>query len=138
MKTFYTPLLVAVVIAVLFFGCGGSSLQPNGKCKEREWMLNPNKDGVIGAVGISARTYSGTINSQRKLAIMRALDELSLQQGVKVKLRIDKKDVVTNGRSNTSIKSNASYKVNNRVTAHIEDACIIESSGEFAVWMVID
>ena len=101
-------------------------------------MLNPNKDGVVGAVGISARTYSGTINSQRKLAITRALDELSLQQGVKVKLRIDKKDVVSNGRSNASIKSNASYRVNNRVTAHIEDACIIESTGEFAVWMVVD
>ena len=131
-------ILTLSLFSFLFLtGCGQP--QPvNVKCENRPWMFNPNSNGNIGAVGSSARTYSGTPNSQRKLAITRALDELSLQQGVKVELNMEKTDVVKNDKADTTLKTKAKYSANNKVTAHIEDACKVNSSGEFFVWMLLD
>ena len=131
-------LLITILIAFSLSGCGSSEPKPPVKCEKRAWMVNPNQDGKTGAVGSSMRTYSGSNNSQRKLAITRALDELSLQQGVKVNLNIDKRDLVTNNKSSTSMDTKASYSASNKVTAHIVDACKSNSSGEFFVWMVMD
>ncbi len=108
------------------------------KCNERAWMLNPNSNGHIGAVGSAMQTYDQKSNSQRKLAISRALDELSLQRGVKVKLTMQKQDLVTNDTSHSSIKTQSNYSTNNTVTAHIQDTCKDKLSGEFFVWMLLD
>ena len=40
-----------------------------------------------------------------------------------VDLNIDKRDVVSNNTSKTSMDTKASYSASNKVTAHIEDAC---------------
>ena len=120
----------SILTVVFFIGCGQP--QPaNVKCSERPWMFNPNQNSKIGAVGSSMRTYSGSNNSQRTLAITRALDELSLQQGVKVTLSVDKRDTVVNDKATTSMDTKAKYSTDNRITAHIEDACKDRSSGEF-------
>jgi len=130
-------LALSIISIFLLGGCG----QPEPtqvRCVNRSWQMNPNANGNIGAVGSSMRTYSGGNNDQRKLAITRALDELSLQQGVKVELSIDKRDTVVNDKATTSMDTKANYKANNKVTAHIEDACKDNSSGEFFVWMLLD
>jgi len=130
-------LTLSILAIFLLSGCG----QPKPtqvKCIDRSWQMNPNVNGTIGAVGSAGRTYSGTNNSQRKLAITRALDELSLQRGVKVELSIDKRDTVVNDKATTSMDTKANYKSNNKITAHIEDACKDNSSGEFFVWMLLD
>ena len=130
-------LALSIISIILLSGCGEP--QPTQvKCVNRPWQMNPNDHGKIGAVGSSMRTYSGRTNDQRKNAITRALDELSLQQGVKVELNIDKRDKVVNDKATTSIDTKANYKTNNKVTAHIEDACRDNSSGEFFVWMLLD
>lgn len=126
-----------IVVLITLTGC---QKQPEvvDKNARPSWILNPNQKGKIGAVGAAGRTYDQKISSQRKLAISRALDELSLQQGVKVEMSMTKKDVVTNDRSSTDMRSNSNYKTSSTITAHIEAAWSDPLSGEFFVWMVID
>lgn len=124
---------------LLFFsGCGSTPNPSTTKCEDKAWMLNPNSNGKLGAVGSSMRTYDQKMNSQRKLAITRALDELSLQKGVKVNLNLNKQELVKNEKSTTTLESKSTYSTNNKITAHIEDACKDNSSGEFFVWMLLD
>jgi hypothetical protein len=101
-------------------------------------MLNPNQDGKLGAVGSAMRTYDQKASSQRKLAITRALDELSLQRGVKVNLSMTKQESVANDRSHTTVDSKSTYSSDTKVTAHIKDACKDKFSNELFIWMVID
>lgn len=131
-------LTLSFLALVLITGCGSTPQPASVKCEDRIWMLNPNHNGKIGSVGSSMRTYSGSNNSQRTLAITRALDELSLQQGVKVTLNIKKTESVRNDKSTTTLDSKSTYSSNNKITAHIADACKSNSSGEFFVWMILD
>lgn len=129
--------LYSFIILLSFSGC--TNPQPEKvACKNKPWIMNPNLKGNIGAVGSAMRTYDQKASSQRKLAITRALDELSLQRGVKVNLNMQKKETVANERSHTTVDTNAQYSANTKVTAHIEDACKDNLSGEFFVWMVMD
>ena len=129
--------LYSFIIILSFSGC--ISPQPETtKCTDKPWILNPNLNGNIGAVGSAMRTYDQKTSSQRKLAITRALDELSLQQGVKVNLNMSKRDVVANERSHTTVDTRSNYEASTKVTAHIQEACRDNSSGEFFVWMVMD
>ncbi|MCW9026347.1 MAG: hypothetical protein OQJ77_03440, partial [Thiovulaceae bacterium] len=85
------------IIALSFSAC--MNPQPEKlKCENKPWILNPNLNGNIGAVGSAMRTYDQKASSQRKLAITRALDELSLQKGVKVNLNMEKRETVANER----------------------------------------
>ena len=133
MKIFlYTILLLAIS------GCAISQPEQKLKCKDRPWILNPNMNGKIGAVGTAMPTYDQKTSTQRKLAITRALDELSLQRGVDVTLNMQKTEISTNQKSQTTINSDSSYKTHTSVTAHIEDACKDNYTNEFFVWMVMD
>lgn len=102
------------------------------------WILNPNLNNQRGAVGVAAMPYDQKISTQRKLAITRALDELSLQQGVQVQLDMQKSEKYSNGSLSTSLDSQSSYKANATTTAHIQDVWEDKSSGELYIWMVID
>ena len=102
------------------------------------WILNPNLNNNRGAVGVAAIPFDQKISTQRKLAITRALDELSLQQGVQVQLDMQKSEKYANGSLSTSIDTQSSYKANTTTTAHIEDVWEDKRSGELYIWMVID
>ena len=102
------------------------------------WILNPNQNGKVGAVGSSMRTYDQKLSTQRKLAITRALDELSLQQGVKVKMSLIKNETYKNERGSSTMNVNSSYKTNNSISAHIEAVYQDKLSGELFIWMVMD
>lgn len=134
MLKLFSSLLFALV---LLTGCGGNS-QPKPTTGEPSWILNPNKDGKRGAVGVAGPTYDQKVSSQRKLAITRALDELSLQQGVKVALNVAKQERYQNGKGNTSMDVDASYQASATVTAHIEDVWKNKMTNEIYVWMVMD
>jgi len=128
-----------VLLLLLLDGCGS---QPSPRQKQTNakplWITNPNIDGKIGAIGVAGRTYDQRESTKRKLAISRALDELTLQQGVEVKLNMSKQDVVTNGRATTKMDTKSHYKANSKVTAHIEGAWKDPLSGELFIWMVLD
>jgi hypothetical protein len=102
------------------------------------WILNPNQSGNSGAVGSSMQTYDQKASTQRKLAITRALDELSLQMGVEVQMKLFKQESYKNGRSNTQLEVAAAYKTKANITAHIEEVYKDKRSGELFIWMVMD
>jgi len=131
-------LTLSFLLLIFFSGCGSTPQPLPIKCEDKAWMLNPNSNGKLGAVGSAMRTYDQKTSSQRKLAITRALDELSLQKGVKVSLNINKQDIVKNDKSTTTLESKSTYTTNNKITAHIEDACKDKFSGEFFIWMLLD
>ncbi len=131
-------------ISLIVVGCG-SQPAPSQKIKNLDaegstpsWILNPNIDGKVGAVGSAMRTYDQKLSSQRRLAITRALDELSLQKGVKVNMSLLKEDVYKNNRGSSIMDVNASYKTDNKISAHIEAVYKDKLSGELFIWMVMD
>lgn len=129
--------LALLFIAFLFAGCV-SQPAPKDSDARPSWIINPNIDGKHGAVGIAARTYDQKISTKRTLAITRALDELSLQQGVKVELNLNKQETVVNDRANTVLDTKSSYQSSSTISAHIEDIWEDKFSGELYIWMVLD
>lgn len=127
---------VALFFSIMVFltGCN-SQPEPN---QRPAWVLNPNTGNKNGAVGVAGRTYDQKVSTKRKLAITRALDELSLQSGVKVELSIDKREVVSNDRANTHMDTQSNYAASSNITAHIEDIWEDTRTGELYVWMVMD
>ncbi len=126
------------IVVSLFTGCNSSQPVPHVRSAQPAWILNPNQDGKIGAIGVAARTYDQKISTQRKLAITRALDELSLQQQVKVHLSMTKRDKVSNNSSSMNMDTQSNYKSNATITAHIADVYKDKTTGELYVWMVMD
>ncbi|MFT7003277.1 MAG: hypothetical protein ACJAWW_000623 [Sulfurimonas sp.] len=126
-------------LLLLIFILAGCSTQPAPtKSFMPTWILNPNQDGKNGAVGSSMQTYDQKTSTQRKLAITRALDELSLQQGVEVNMNLTKQESYKNGNANTQMDVNASYQSKSKITAHIEKIYQDKISGELFIWMVMD
>jgi hypothetical protein len=131
---------VQLLIVVLFlsFAACSSSPAPRNPNVAPVWVITPSMDGYRGAVGVAGRTYDQSISTQRKLAIKRALDELSLQTKVKVKLHMTKEEVVTNSQASMQTHDQSTYSANASITAHIQDAWMDRSSHELYVWMVLD
>lgn len=126
-----------ILVLLVLTGC---SSQPEVKNNESQpsWVMNPNQDGKFGAIGVAGRTYDQKLSTQRKLAITRALDELTLQRGVKVKLSMSKEEVVNNDRLSTHLNQQSSYDASSTVTAHIEQVWNNPLSGDIYIWMVLD
>ncbi|MCK9491980.1 MAG: hypothetical protein M0Q24_07810 [Sulfurimonas sp.] len=133
MKKLFSSIFVLFILA----GCI-SQPAPTRANITPSWIINPNQNDKIGAVGSSMITYDQKRSTQRKLAITRALDELSLQRGVKVQMKLTKEESYKNGSGTTSIKEKANYSANTEITAHIEDVYEDKISGELFIWMVID
>lgn len=124
---------------VLLFVLAGCNSQPAPKTSSvPSWILNPNQNGKSGAVGSSMRTYDQKTSTQRKLAITRALDELSLQRGVKVEMSLTKQESYKNGNGSSQMDVGANYQTKNIITAHIEEVYEDKISGELFIWMVLD
>lgn len=135
MKALFVSLLLC---SLLLTGCNSQPAPTINKSAEPSWVMNPNQDGKSGAVGVAGRTYDQKISTQRKLAITRALDELTLQRGVKVQLSMNKKEIVENERSSTHLDQQSSYDASSAITAHIEQAWKNPLTGDIFIWMVID
>jgi len=131
MKRLFTSL---VILLLLFVGCN----QPAPVQGEPSWVINPNQNGKIGAIGVAGKTYEQTLSSQRKLAISRALDELTLQQGVDVNLKISKSEVLTNDNLSTKMDTQSKYSAKSKITAHIEDVWKDKRKDLLYVWIVMD
>lgn len=125
------------LVLLTLLGCAGQPAAKNPN-ERPAWILNPNANNKNGAVGVAARTYDQKISTKRTLAITRALDELSLQQGVKVELSLDKRETVVNDKANTAMDVQSNYKSSASITAHIEDIWEDKISGELYIWMVLD
>jgi len=125
------------LVVVFFLSFVACSSEPSPSAMP-SWVMNPNSNGVRGAVGVAGRTYDQSFSSQRKLAITRALDELSLQTDVKVQLNMQKKEMSTNSKAYVNTNEESNYSTSNNISAHIQDIWMDQSSKEFYVWMVLD
>lgn len=130
--------LLTSLIVLLLTGCSQSVPVANVQEVKPSWILNPNENNNIGAIGVASRTHDQKISTQRKLAITRALEELSLQQGVKVQMSIQKNENIINDNMNTKLDINSSFKTSTTVTAHVASAWQDESTSELYIWMVMD
>ncbi|MEA3330971.1 MAG: hypothetical protein U9Q29_04675 [Campylobacterota bacterium] len=126
-----------ILLLVVLSGCSQPAPQ-SYKTPKPKWISNPSMDGNIGAIGIASRTYDQKESTKRKIAIARALDELTLQQGVKVEMSMTKRDVSTNESSSTLVDVKSAYEASSTVTAHIEQVWENPLSGELFIWMVMD
>lgn len=126
-----------ILVLITTTGCQKQPVVVDKNTKP-SWILNPNQQGKVGAIGVAGRTYDQKISTQRKLAISRALDELSLQQGVKVEMSMKKQDTLMNNHSSTSMNSESSYKTSSTIAAHIQAVWSNPISGDFYVWMVLN
>jgi len=125
--------LLFFVLLAVFTGC--TNVEP---AKPPQWILDPSYTGKVGAVGTANRHYKG-LAYQRKLAITRALDELALQTGVSVSLRMQKKEHIENDKISSVMDTDSSYVSNKKqITAHIEAAWQDPKTEEFFVWLVKD
>ena len=124
-------------IVVFFLSFVACSSEPSPSSMPT-WVMNPNSDGFRGALGVAGRTYDQSFSSQRKLAITRALDELSLQTDVNVQLNIQKNEMTNNSKTYVNTSESSKYKTSSNITAHIQDIWMDKSSKEFYVWMVLD
>ncbi len=131
-------ILVLFSISIFFIACNNP--KPKVQSSKPEWILNPNYNGKVGAVGVAGRTYDQRVSTQRKLAIQRALDELAMQQGVKVKLKMKKNELVKNDSVSTTTTTKSEYETTNNssITAHIEDVWQDKITGEIYIWLVLD
>jgi len=141
MKNLYRLFKITLIITVItsIIGCNNSP-KPAVESSKPTWIVNPMQNGKVGAVGVAGRTYDQRISTQRKLAIQRALDELALQQGVKVELSMQKEEHVTNDIASTKMDTSSKYKTtnSNAITAHIEDVWQDKITGELYIWLVLD
>ena len=128
--------LLSLLFGVMLFVSACAS--PKTHSGEPEWVLNPNPNGKIGAIGVAGRTYDQHLSTQRKLAITRALDELSLQKGVEVHLSMQKREQATADKSSLSLNENNSYTTNNSITAHVQDTWMDTKTDQLYVWMLLD
>jgi len=130
-------ILFSILLVFSIVGCN-SQPTPTSSNLGPTWIMNRNQDGKVGAIGVAARTYDQKLSSQRKLAITRALDELSLQRGVKVNLNMSKREVLANGTNSVVVDAKSNYSTTSTITAHIQEVFKDNSSGELYIWMVMD
>jgi len=129
-------LFLSTCMGLLFLTACSSTPSPNSL--KPKWLSNPNPNGKIGAIGVAARTYDQRPSTQRKLAITRALDELSLQKNVQVSYSMQKKETSTANNSSLSMNEKGNYTTNETISAHVEDTWLDKRTNQLYVWMLLD
>ncbi len=129
--------LVILILSIMLGACSAPKLHVE-KNPRPNWIDSPYIDGKITAVGSAHIHYKGK-TAQRKLAISRAIDELSMQQGVDVSTYTTRHDKKLGSRY--SAKSDIySFQTSNNKTvhAHIKEVWSDPKTDELFIWMVAD
>lgn len=131
MKLFF-KLSSVILIALFLSACGGSS-SAKPKNERPDWIYN--HDG--GVVGICDTHMKGDA-AQEQVAIDRALEKLSKQQGVEVSSTSTSTQKESGGHYGSGHSSTAQIKASNKVKATIKDAWRDPKTNRYYVWMVME
>lgn len=125
---------LSFIFSVVFFsGCGATAPAPKAGHEKPEWVYNHTE----GAVGICDTHMKGDA-AQEQVAMDRALEKLSKQQGVEVQSQSVSQQKETAAYYSSGHKSTATIKANNKVNAKIKDTWRDPRNNRYYVWMVME
>lgn len=128
--------------AMLLLGCAGSGLKPgsqNAIAGSPAWILNPDKPGYQGVVGSAPKQDWGGLEAQRRVALMKARQELA--QMVRVQVESTTRYKIEDRAGKVSRDSDYEARLQSNVALSLEQARVIEEwvdpqSGELYLWLV--
>jgi len=135
-------IFAAFAVALLLAGCAGSAVKPGGMVAgagSPAWILNPDKPGYQGVVGAAPKQGWGGIEAQRRVALMKARQELA--QMVRVQVESTTRTRVEERAGKVSRDADFETKLQSSVSLSLEKAQVIEEwvdpeSGELYLWLV--
>jgi PBP1b-binding outer membrane lipoprotein LpoB len=131
MKLFFK---VSIVALVLFLnGCVPPAPAAHSNYEKPDWIYNHTE----GAVGICDTHMKGDA-AQEQVAMDRALEKLSKQQGVEVQSESFSQQKETAAYYSSGHKSTATIKANNKVKAKIKKTWRDPRNNRYYVWMVME
>ena len=127
---------------LLLAGCAGSSAKPDSPgtaAGSPAWILNPDKPGYQGVVGSAPRQDWGGLEAQRRVALMKARQELAQMVRVQVESISRSRIVEQNGK--VSRDADFETRLQSNVSLSLEKARVLEEwidpgSGELFLWLV--
>ncbi|WP_373069616.1 hypothetical protein [Sulfurimonas sp.] len=131
MKLFFKVSLAALIL--LLNGCMGPVPAAKAQNERPDWVYNHTE----GAVGICDTHMKGDA-AQEQVAMDRALEKLSKQQGVEVQSESFSTQKETAAYYSSGHKSSATIKANNKVNAKIKDTWRDPRNNRYYVWMVLE
>lgn len=84
-----------------------------------DWLVSPERNGFISVVGYAPKQTSGGSAAQRRVALMKAQQQLAQIVRVRIESTFQHEQLVTNGMatqssvSSTRVSSSAALKLNN-------------------------
>jgi len=138
MRKFFSIALVSSLTLVGMSACGSNTPAPAANTQSNAqmpvWILNPNKDGILGGVGSAKVHFKGSA-AQRDLAIQRALNELAKQHGVQVHTETTQSQSDNNGMVSSRAGDYSFQTSDGKVSAHVEAVWQDPNTKEIFVWM---
>ncbi len=133
----YRSLFLILILPTLFTACY-KKMHTEPPISEPAWIVQPSLNGNIGAVGSAQEHFRGK-SAQRRLAISRALDELSQQSGVQVHSTIKRSERRNGMHTNSSAEIYTIQNSSNEtIQAHIQEVWTHPLTKEVYVWLVAD
>lgn len=135
-------LIIYLAAATLLLGCAGSGSKPGGSnasAGSPAWILNPDKPGYQGVVGSAPKQDWGGREAQRRVALMKARQELA--QMVRVQVESTTRSQVVERAGKASRDSDIETRLQSSVALSLDQARVIEEwvdpqSGELYLWLV--
>lgn len=123
-------------------GCASHGSRQNGSNVDAgspAWILNPDKPGYQGVVGSAPKQDWGGLEAQRRVALMKARQELA--QMVRVQVESTTRYKVEERAGKASRDSDFEARLQSNVTLVLDQARVIEEwvdpqSGELYLWLV--
>lgn len=126
-------LLLCALLAPSAWGAG-----PEGVAATPYWVLNPFKPGYLSVVGSAGKQDWGGRDAQRRVALMKARQELAQMIRVKVtsstQARTEDRDgkIVRDASIETSLQSNVDLKLD---AAQVVEEWVDPNTGNLYLWL---
>lgn len=135
-------LIICLAASMLLLGCADSASKPgsaNAGAGSPAWILNPGKPGYQGVVGSAPKQDWGGREAQRRVALMKARQELA--QMVRVQVESTTRSQVVERAGKVSRDSDFETRLQSSVALSLDQARVIEEwvdpqSGELYLWLV--